>query len=153
MLAGCVLALVTVLHSQKLPAASTPNMSSAQSDYVEHCGGCHGIQGTSFPAKVPPLRDKVGWFLCTPEGRDYLLRLPNVALSSTDDEQLAAIMNFVVFRLGGESSAAMRGAFTPEEVAQERQRPLSSASLIAVRAKLVRDIERKCHVPKEALRF
>jgi mono/diheme cytochrome c family protein len=34
--------------------------AQARSDYVENCGGCHGITGDSAPALLPVLRDRVG---------------------------------------------------------------------------------------------
>ncbi|HEX7938901.1 MAG TPA: hypothetical protein VF483_07885, partial [Gemmatimonadaceae bacterium] len=97
--AGALVAFVIGVGSSS-KAEPTRSLNPVQSDYVEHCGGCHGIQGVSFPARVPQLRGKVGHFLCTPQSRAYLLRLPNVALSSLDDDRLAATMNFVVFQLG-----------------------------------------------------
>jgi hypothetical protein len=48
------------------------------------------------------LRDRIGYFMCTREGREYLIRLPNVAYAPIpDNQQLADMMNFVVFGLGG----------------------------------------------------
>lgn len=50
-----------------------PDLTTAQSDYVEHCSGCHGMQGNSAPADIPVLRDRVGYFMCTQAGA----RLPD----------------------------------------------------------------------------
>ncbi|HEX7821955.1 MAG TPA: cytochrome C [Sphingobium sp.] len=134
-------------------AEPTRSLNPVQSDYVEHCGGCHGIQGISFPARVPRLRDKVGYFLCTPQSRAYLLRLPNVALSSLDDDRLAATMNFIVFQLGGTSANAKSLRFTADEIARERKHSLSGASLVRTRAAVVRQIEQQCSIPVTALQF
>jgi hypothetical protein len=115
-----------------------PLLTTPQSDYVEHCSGCHGMQGNSAPAEIPVLRDRVGYFLCTREGRDYLIRLPNVAYSAiSDNQELADMMNFVVFGLGG--SSAPRGAkpVTAAEVARLRRDALATQSLITARAKIV----------------
>ncbi len=88
-------------------APKLPDLTVAQSDYVEHCSGCHGMQGNSAPADIPVLRGRVGYFLCTPAGRDYLIRLPNVAYSAIgDNDELADMMNFVAFGLGGPSAPA-----------------------------------------------
>jgi hypothetical protein len=148
---------LTVLSGAAIAAGASapglPTMSSAQSDYVEHCAGCHGIQGLSFPARVPRLRDRVGYFTCTDEGRRYLLRLPNVALSATDDDQLADIMNFVVFGLGGKSAEGATRRFTPAEVGLVRHDPLSSVSLTKTRATLVGRISKQCRLSKGALDF
>ena len=120
----------------------------ARSDYVEHCGGCHGVDGRSAPAQLPQLRDRVGYFMCTPEARAYLIRLPNVAHSRiTDNQQLADLVNFVVFALGGASTPAGARPFSAEEVAHERKFALSSASLKAERARHVEAAIRKCHAP------
>jgi hypothetical protein len=121
---------------------------AAQADYVENCGGCHGVHGLSAPALVPQLRDRVGYFLCTPEARAYLIRLPNVAHSRIkDNQQLADLVNFVLFGLGGASTPADTRPFTADEVAYERQFALSSASLKDERARLVESAIRKCRAP------
>lgn len=123
-------------------------MNLAQSDYVEHCGGCHGIQGSSAPAQIPVLRDRVGWFMCLPDARAYLIRLPNVAHSRiTDNEQLADLVNFVVFGLGRGSVPAGTAPFTAAEVATDRQRPLTTQSLKRLRSGLVEKMIRQCGAP------
>jgi hypothetical protein len=135
-------------------ASAQPAMSEAEtlrlakSDYVEHCGGCHGIQGKSAPALIPELRDRIGYFLCTPEARAYLIRLPNVAHSRlSDNAQLAEMLNFTVFGLGGASAPAGAPRFTAGEVERERKRVLAAGSLKKMRASLVDGIIRKCNAP------
>ena len=123
-------------------------MNLPQSDYVEHCGGCHGIQGDAAPANLPTLRGRVGWFMCTPEGRTYLLHLPNVARSRiTDNDQLADLMNFMVFGLGGSSVPKDAKPFNGAEVAHERLSPLTSVSLAKTRATLVDSLIKRCGAP------
>ena len=130
-----------------------PDLTTAQSDYVEHCSGCHGMQGNSAPADIPVLRDRVGYFMCTPQGRDYLIRLPNVAYSAiSDNQELADMMNFVVFGLGGKSAPRTAKPFTASEVARLRTRALATESLIAARADVVSKLGSGCAVP-ESLKF
>jgi hypothetical protein len=106
------------------------------------------VQGVSAPAKLPQLRDRVGYFMCTSETRAYLIHLPNVAHSRiTDNQQLADLVNFVVFGLGGASTPADARPFNAEEVARERRFALSSGSLKAERARQVKAAIRKCHAP------
>jgi hypothetical protein len=95
------------------------------------------------------LRDRVGYFMCTQEGRDYLIRLPNVAYSAiTDNQELAEMMNFVVFGLGGRSAPKTAKPFTAAEVARLRRDALATQSLIAVRARIVGALAgSKCAVP------
>jgi hypothetical protein len=139
-----------VLAAPALPELSTlPELTGPQSDYVEHCSGCHGMQGNSAPAEIPVLRDRVGYFMCTEEGRDYLIRLPNVAYSAiTDNQELADMMNFVVFGLGGNSAPKGTRPFTAPEVARLRGRALATQSLIAARAAIVDRLVGTCAVPQ-----
>ncbi len=131
--------------------AATPNvmtMSVAQSDYIENCGGCHGFDGDSEPADIPVLKGRVGYFMCTKEGRDYLIRLPNVAHSRIfDPQELADLMNFVVFALGAESVPKGARPFTAGEVASRRKNAMTTISLIQERARVVSDLPASCHAP------
>lgn len=129
-------------------AAMLADPALARSDYIEHCGGCHGVDGRSAPAQLPELRGRVGYFMCTPEARAYLIRLPNIAHSRIiDNQQLADLVNFVIFGLGGTSARTGTKPFTAAEVAQERQFALSSVSLKAERARHVESAIRKCGAP------
>jgi hypothetical protein len=131
-------------HAAPLPLLTTP-----QSDYVEYCSGCHGMQGNSAPAEIPVLRDRVGYFMCTKDGRDYLIRLPNVAYSAiTDNQELAEMMNFVVFGLGGNSAPKGAKPFGAAEVGRLRAKALGTQSLIAARAQVVDKLISDCAVPQ-----
>jgi hypothetical protein len=146
-------AAATAPHTRALPAAITDPVV-ARSDYIEHCGGCHGVDGRSAPAQVPELRDRVGYFMCTPEARAYLVRLPNVAHSRiTDNQELADLVNFVVFGLGGASAPVDAEPFSAAEVARERRLALSGPSLKAERARLVAAAIRRCGAPASLKRF
>ena len=92
--------------------------------------------------------------MCTPEGRDYLIRLPNVAFSAIQDNQeLADMMNFVVFGLGGPSAPKDARPFTGPEVARLRQQALTNQSLIAIRSRIVDTMIRDCGVPQSMRQF
>jgi len=150
--------LAGILFVSSLPAFAAPalpeqtilpELTGPQSDYVEHCSGCHGMQGNSAPAEIPVLRDRVGYFMCTKEGREYLIRLPNVAYSAiTDNQELADMMNFVVFGLGGNSAPKDAKPFAAAEVAKLRTRALATQSLIAARAEVVDGMFGHCAVPQ-----
>ena len=141
-------AAVPVEWQTSAPPPYPAEMNQAQSDYVEHCGGCHGIQGDASPAELPSLRGRVGWFMCFPEARSYLLRLPNVARSRiTDNDQLADLLNFMVFGLGGASTPKNAKPFTAAEVGRERLSPFSSVSLVKTRAAVVDSLIKRCGAP------
>ncbi|GEN98529.1 hypothetical protein NSE01_03620 [Novosphingobium sediminis] len=138
-------------HSPEIPAGVRSLLADpelAQTDFIENCAGCHGLRGTTVPAKLPEIKDRVGWFMCTPGSRAYLLRLPNVAHSRiADNDQLADLMNYVVFVLGGTSVPAGTKPFTGPEVAYERQFALTSISLKAERLRLANESIKKCRAP------
>jgi hypothetical protein len=148
-LAGAAVGAAAAGPQQDALAPDYPaHMTQAQSDYVEHCGGCHGIKGNAAPADLPTLKDRVGWFMCVPEGRSYLVRLPNVSRSRiTDNDQLADLLNFMVYGLGGASVPAGAKPFTGAEVARERASPFTSVSLVATRNLLVERLIRQCKAP------
>jgi hypothetical protein len=135
----------------RFPGSSDPRLSIkdpelAHADFVEHCGGCHGALGRSAPAKLPELYGRVGWFMCTPDARNYLIRLPNIAHSRiSDNDELADMLNYMVFVVGGNSAPPGTQPFTAEEVARERQHALVSGSLSAERARHAREAMHKCH--------
>jgi hypothetical protein len=144
---GAVFVVFSAAAAQAAP--SLPQLTPAQSDYVEYCSGCHGMQGNSAPADIPVLRDRVGYFLCTKEGREYLIRLPNVAYSAiSDNQELADMMNFVVFGLGGNSAPKGAKPFRAAEVAKLRGQALATQSLIAERQQVVDKLVEHCQAPQ-----
>ena len=126
-------------------------LDKPQSDYLLGCGGCHGPQGHSNPRLVPDLHNQVGYFLLTDEGRAYLVRVPNVALYTASNEELAAMLNYMVFTLGGTGVPAHAKPYTAAEVARLRKAPLTEVSLIDYRARIVEDLIGKHQAP-ESLR-
>jgi hypothetical protein len=119
--------------------ADTSNVrfSKPQSDFLLNCGGCHGVDGVSNSKLVPDLHEQVGYFLNTPDGREYLVRLPNVAFSTLSDQELADVLNFMVFRIGGASVPAKAAAYDAAEVGRLRKLALNEVSLIAYRTQLI----------------
>ena len=123
-----------------LPALASADMApipAAQQAYLLGCGGCHGIDGVSNSRIVPDLKDQVGWFLNLPEGRRYLARLPNVAFSTNTDRELAALLNYAVFTLGGSSVPNGAKPYTAREVGELRKQPLTETALFQYRSKMV----------------
>lgn len=150
---GCTLAAAGLLLAARpvVVHAAPPNVTPvtvAQSDYIENCGGCHGFDGNSAPADVPVLKERVGYFMCSKEGREYLIRLPNVAHSRiADPQELADLVNFVVFGLGGGSAPADAKPFKAVEVASLRKQAMTTISLIAVRERVVAGLPKSCNAP------
>jgi hypothetical protein len=127
-------------------AAAQPDSTAVQSLYLQRCGGCHGLQGVSAPRQVPTLRGQAGYFLCTPRGRAYVVRLPSLATAPIGDAQLAELVNFVVFGLGaGDGQRYPR--YTPAEVGQLRRQPLTGTALLRYRQVTVDEMIARCAAP------
>jgi hypothetical protein len=146
-LLGLAIAGVFGLAAKGVSHAAEPRLTSAQSDYLEQCGGCHGLQGDSAPSPIPVLRDRVGYFMCTEAGREYLGRLPNIAYAKIDDDSLAEMLNFVVFGLGEGTAPAGARPFTAVEVARLRAQPMTGSTVEKTRKTVVETLIRNCKAP------
>jgi mono/diheme cytochrome c family protein len=106
-------------------------------DYTLYCMGCHGTEAQGVPGKVPPLAGALGRFMRTPEGRNYVLRVPGAANSALTDAQLTAVLNWVSeqYRSADDPQPA---PFKTEEVTALRHTPL--ADVLATRREVVRKL-------------
>ena len=116
------------------PGAAAP----AQFNYILHCQGCHLADGQATPGKIPPLVG-AGQFLAVEGGREFLVRVPGVSLSIIPDDELAELMNWMLYRFSAEDISEDFEPYTAEEVALYRQDPLVEVE--TVRAKLLGNVE------------
>jgi cytochrome c553 len=127
---------------------STTAQANPQQDYILYCMGCHGTQAGGVPGKVPPLAHALGRYMRTPEGRNYILRVPGAANSVLSDAQLAAVLNWLAQTFSGDELTASVPLFTPAEVTGNRHSPLSS--VLATRREVVRALETTGLAPPES---
>ena len=120
---GLLLAASLVSGPAAPVAAETP-ASSAEQNYVLRCQGCHGAEGRGVAHKVPSLQDSVGKLVRANDGRDFLMRVPGAANSPLTDAELAAVLNWLVVRFGGEELPKPAAVFTAAEVTAARRQPL-----------------------------
>ena len=118
--------VLAVACAAATPTGETGNDASARFDYLLHCSGCHRPDGTGAAPEVPSLRGAVGTLVATPEGREYIVRVPEVAQSPLDDEDLARLLNWVLREFNADT--------LPEEF-----RPLEGAEVGAARARILAD--------------
>lgn len=79
-----------------VPGLPAPARADSRSDYLLHCGGCHLADGRGLPPSIPSLVGPLGYLAGMPEGRDYMARVPGAAQSPLSDEELAAVLNWVL---------------------------------------------------------
>jgi hypothetical protein len=138
--AGLLLMPLLGASSAAIADDGVDRLTASQAKYILGCGGCHGIDGVSNSRLVPDLRDQVGFFFNSQAGRDYLVRVPNVAFYSTSDQDLTDILNFMVFQLGRASIPAGAKPYANAEVARLRKRPLNETSLVDYRRQLIESL-------------
>jgi hypothetical protein len=139
-----------------LPALACAEMTPIprdQQNFLLGCGGCHGLEGVSNSQIVPDLKNQVGHFLNLPEGRRYLARLPNVAFSTNSDAELAGLLNYAVFTLGGASVPKGAKPYTAREVAELRKQPLTEAALFQYRRSMVETLIADYQAPGSLRRY
>ena len=130
------LAMILMLPGAAAVAAEV-NPQRAQFNYQMSCQGCHAPDG-SGAGSVPRMRDQVGMFLNTREGRDYLVRVPGSAVSALGDAELAEVLNWIVAEFAGDSLTVAFEPYTEHEVGLLRQQPLNE--VVQYRAQLIAEI-------------
>ncbi len=106
------------------PIAARPyDAERAHFHYQMFCQGCHTPNGVGADA-VPRMKDFVGTFLRSSQGREFLVRVPGAATSALADDDLAAVLNWIVLEFGGASVPPGFKPYTGEEVADLRSSPL-----------------------------
>ncbi len=90
-------------------------------DFLMHCLGCHGADGTGVRGKIPSLKDSMPAFVRSPEGRAFLLSVPGASNSSLTDAELAGVMNWLIGQYAPDSPAMAGKPFTTAEVSAVRR--------------------------------
>ena len=108
-----------------LLTTSGPAYTSARTDYLLHCAGCHLPQGKGVPPEVPTLVESLGRIAASEEGRDYIARVPGASQAPITDAQLAAVLNWVLLEFNSETLPESFRPLTAREVGKSRSRVLS----------------------------
>ena len=85
-----------------------------------HCQGCHLPEAIGFAGKVPRMKDFVGYFLHSKEGREFVIRVPGVATASLPDDELTEMMNWLLLTYSAEQLPEPFVPFSVAEVAALR---------------------------------
>ena len=110
----------------------------ARINYMLHCQGCHLADASGLAGEVPRMKNFVGYFLHSGEGRDYLIRVPGVATASLPDDELAELMNWLLETFSSEQLPESFEPFSADEIAALRARLESDPG--TTRNRILRDI-------------
>ena len=87
----------------------------AEVNYMINCQGCHLPEAVGFAGKVPRMKDFVGYFLHSQEGREFVIRVPGVATASLSDAAITELMNWLLLTY---SAGQLPGDFVPFSAAE-----------------------------------
>lgn len=100
--------------------AGTPKLN-----YRLHCAGCHVIDGSGLPrVGIPSFRHRLGYFLNTEGGREFLIQVPGASHSPLSNAELAELMNWMLKAFSADEIPGGARAFTAEEVTVLRRNRL-----------------------------
>jgi hypothetical protein len=119
---------------QAIPGVS--DARQARTDYQLKCQGCHRPDGSGDDHSNPPMRGIVAQFLTVPGGREFIGRVPGVAMVDLPDDRLANLVNWTVFQFDREHVPTGFRPYTADEIGRLRQNPLR-LERAATRARLV----------------
>lgn len=102
-----------------IPVANADDQR-ASVNYMIHCQGCHLPEAVGFAGHVPRMKDFVGYFLHSNEGREFVIQVPGVAASSLPDDELTEMMNWLLLTYSADQLPQPFVPFSTEEVAALR---------------------------------
>jgi mono/diheme cytochrome c family protein len=108
-----------------IPLFAGTALADPKADYLLHCGGCHRPDASGVPPSVPPLAGALGRIAATPEGRDYIVRVPGASQTPLSDEALAAVMNWVLLTYNADTLPAGFKPLSGREVGRSRKNVLA----------------------------
>ena len=96
-----------------------------RTNYLFACRGCHLADGRGVPPDVPTLRDTLGDIVGRTGGREYLVRVPGVLQSRLDDDDLAAVLNYILTEFNADTLPDGFKPYSAREVGRARQKILA----------------------------
>jgi len=93
-------------------------------DYLLYCRGCHLHTGDAVPAANVPSLQELGPLMFSPEGREYIVRVPGVSQTAMSNDQLAAVLNWVLAEFNAGTLPDDFEPYSAEEVGIAREKIL-----------------------------
>ncbi|SRR5579875_1401419 len=107
-----------------LGAAATVHAAPPEQLYTLNCWGCHQPHAQGIAGSVPRLAGSMGYFVRIPEGRAYLVEVPGVAAAALSDQEIAAVLNWMLLTFSRAQLPAHFKPYTATEVRKYRTHQL-----------------------------
>ncbi len=95
--------------------------ASPRTNYLLYCSGCHLPSGVGNPPNVPTLHDELGRMLAVEAMRPYLVQVPGSSQTPLSDDDLAAVVNWVLEEFNADTLPADFRPLSAEEVNEARK--------------------------------
>jgi mono/diheme cytochrome c family protein len=119
---GAALAAIVACANSVSMAGDKPYSDQGRVDFLLHCSGCHAQDGRGLEDKgIPALKDQVGYFLRTDNGRAYLMQIPGLLSAGMPDARAADVTNYILTRFAGASLPENFLPYTAEEAKRYRE--------------------------------
>lgn len=125
---------ILCLSSAQLARSFTPEVN-----FQLQCMGCHRRDGSGQPGRVPSVRRTLVPLSYLAQGREFLIRVPGVAQAPLSDDDLAALLNWMVHDMSDVSIRPGFKEYSADEIHRQRARPL--ADVRAARREVMRLID------------
>jgi hypothetical protein len=131
----CLITLFTCASALAGANAAEPNYN-----YAFRCMGCHTAQGVSPElGRIPPLKDVVGHLVRTDSARLYFANVPGIVNAGFNDDDTAALLNWVVRTYGGSSIPSEWKRFDGAEIRALRAK--APPDVLGFRAKVEAELK------------
>ena len=135
-----LLAATILLLAGRFGWAGGHDAGSPRMNYMLHCSGCHGQDGSGSPSSgVPSMRGSLGHFFKAENGREFLIQVPGTSQSPLSNAETAELLNWILKTFSPQEVPAGTAPYTTQEVARLRAAPLEDVP--ARRGAIVRQLK------------
>ena len=122
---GMKLLLSAVLIVTSASAWGGQSAGSPRMNFLLHCAGCHGQDGSGRPQSgIPDFRNRLAYFMKVDGGRDFLIQVPGTSQSPLSDNETAELLNWMLWTFSADGLSAAVVPITAREVTDMRRKPL-----------------------------
>lgn len=115
---------LSTAHRGELKIGGSDDQGNAWQNWALNCQGCHLADGKGTQNTSTKLSGRVAKYLWVPGGRAYLIRVPGVATSDLANDDLAAVVNWMLLRFDKQDIPVSFKPYTGTEVGRLRHNPL-----------------------------
>ena len=95
----------------------------ARVNYMLHCQGCHLPSAEGVVDRVPRMKDFLGYYMHSEDGRRFIVQVPGVSTAQISDDEVAELMNWLLVTYSRNELPDQYLPYTAAEVSRLRDSP------------------------------